>query len=993
MTDFSTAWLADRSVFAVDRRPVRAALHPVDALGEPMEASLDGKWKFSFAPSVEKMPQGFADPAVSVAAWEDIRVPGPIQLQGAGRWGLPQYVNVQYPWDGHEAVPVGGVPQKNPVGTYVKDFTLPGDWTGRVGVRFDGASSALAVWCNGTFVGYSENSFSPASFDLTPYIQRAGANRLAVQVFTYCSGSWLEDQDFWRMSGLFRRVTLYTQGRTHLADVFLKPVLDGDLENGRLTAEVLLEGERAGRVQLDTGDMCIEAPIAGDRLTLAADFPHPALWSAEAPNLYTVTLRVLAADGAVLEQVPLRFGFRRFELKDGLMLLNGKRIVFKGVNRHEWNCRTGRTVTIEDMKADILAMKRHNINAVRTCHYPDCTQWYDLCDEYGLYVIDEVNLETHGTWQGAAGQTPETAVPGDDESWRAAVLDRANSLFQRDKNHPCVLLWSCGNESGGGKVLAEAARFFRQNDPSRLVHYEGIFHDRRYNDTSDVESQMYTSAALAERWLSENPRKPMISCEYSHAMGNSCGALYKYTDLAAREPRYQGGFIWDWIDQGLLAKSPDGREYIAYGGDFGDRPNDGAFCCNGLLFADRTPTPKLQEVKACYRDFDVQPSRYDVAIRNDCLFTDLSQFAVRTELHRAGRLLESREVSAAAAPGETAHVPLPFVVPDDAGEYTVTASVLLKKDTAWGEAGACVAQGQCLFHKEQQPPLCTQGVAVVEGRNNVGVSGPGFEVLFSRETGALTSYRRHGVELLQEPPRLNFWRAPTDNDRGCGMPHAQGQWRMAGEDARMLTCGISHSSLRADWTAVYALPLAGHPTVTVLYGVSGDGQVEVTLTYNGEEAVTVPEFALLFTLSAVYDRVDYYGRGPAENYADRCRGALLGRWAYEVAANRTPYARPQECGNRTDVRAAVVSAENGAGLLFHTPDGMDFSALPYTPQELELARHDYALPAVTKTVVRCSSGQTGVGGDDSWGAPVHEEFCRVLEPGAEFRFWFGGAGK
>ena len=995
--DFSLEWLFDPEVFCVNRLPAAARMLLRDGDGKPMEQTLDGKWKFMFAQTPAQAPANPSARDNDLSGWDEIIVPGAIQLQGGGKWGLPQYVNTQYPWDGVEAVELGKVPQANPVGTYVRDFTVPPEWDGPIHVRFDGAETAIAVYCNGKFIGYSEDSFTPSAFDLTMSIERGAVNRLAVQVFRYSTASWLEDQDFWRFSGIFRSVWLTTQARTHLADVFLHPELSDDNTEGTLRAEVKIAGELTGRLQMDIGISCVEIPIQSREMTLSIDVPTPLLWSAEQPNLYNVALRILAHDGTVVEQTELKAGFRRVSIENGVLKLNGKRLVFKGVNRHEWNCRRGRSVTLEDMKSDILAMKRANINAVRTCHYPNRTEWYDLCDEYGLYVIDETNLETHGTWNWLPKNEMYRAIPASRPEWKNAVLDRAKSMVERDKNHASIVMWSCGNESAGGEDIYLMSQWMRERDPSRPVHYEGVFQDRSYPGTSDVESQMYTSAANVEEFIEKNPNgraKPFILCEFAHAMGNSCGAVHKYMELIDRYPNYQGHFVWDWIDQCLLAKAPTGEEYLAYGGDFGDRPNDGTFCANGLLFADRKPTPKLFEIAALYQNFVVEPSRYDVRIVNKSMDTDLSAYTLRAELHKAGRVLESREMSGAAAPGEETRIPLPFVVPEEPGEYTVTVTVRLKNDTPWAPAGTPVAQGQCVLETKKQPQPCLFPMRVIEGDNNIGIIGGNFQVLFQKTNGAMISYQWKGEELILAAPRLNFWRAPTDNDLGCADPFEKAIWRSAGAYAKCLSCGVSGDQLRADVTVVYALPTPQKDTVTVVYSVTGDGMVETTLTWNGDEA-EVPEFGMVFTLPHSLSTVSYYGRGPHENYCDRMTGALLGLWQFEAKENLTPYHHPQECGNRTGVRMAAVTGEEGAGFVLRaeSENAVDLNVLPYTPDEVEAARHPYALPPVTKTVVRVSGGQTGVGGDDSWGSKVHEEYRCRLHTGDTVRFSFGGAGK
>ncbi len=995
--EFDRKWLDDPTVFAVNRLPAHAALGLVDGRGQPMELCLDGRWKFAWSPTADGAPGGFASRHADVSHWQDIAVPGAIQLQGGGRWGLPQYSNIAWPWDGREAPRPGQAPRENAVGTYVKDFTLPAGWKNRaVRVRFDGACAALAVWCNGQFVGYSESSADPAEFDLTAMLDGEGPNRLSARVFQFCSGSWLEDQDMWRFSGLLRSVRLLADGETHIADAVVRTALAADYSQATVDVDVTLSGRLAGKLQLDTGEQCIEQPATTRKVRLSALIAQPRLWSAEAPNLYPAALRVLDEQGRVVEQTTLQVGLRTVAIENGILLLNGKRLVLRGVNRHEWSARGGRTITREEMEADIKAMKRANINAVRTSHYPNDPYWYDLCDRYGLYVIDEANLETHGTWQYARGETNMArALPGDNERWQPAVQARAEAMLRRDRSHPSIILWSLGNESGGGTVLRDTAAFLRKEDPSRPVHYEGIAQDRTCPDTSDVESRMYVPPEDCEAWLRTHRDKPFILCEYSHAMGNSCGDLARYTALADKYPHCQGGFIWDWVDQCLLAKAPTGEEYLASGGDFMDSPNDGNFCADGLLFADRTPSPKLQEVHACYQPFGVTAGKYEVQVENKTLFSDLSAYAVRVELAKEGKLLESRELRAAASPGQTAHLPLPFAVPDGPGEYTVTAYVQLKKDTPWAPAGWCVAGGQCVLRRQAAAPVCLLPVQLVDGGYNYGVTGQGFSLLFSKGTGQLVSYRRAGVELLAEPPRLNFWRAPTDNDRGWGMPWRMDAWRFAGEYAPCTACSAEAGQADepgAVVTASYQLGGSPQRAVTVQYLVTGDGRVQVTLEYAGSGPVQVPEFGMLFTLPKAADRVDYYGLGPAENYADRRAGALLGRYRYRVGENLTAYSRPQECGNRTGVRTAALLGPDGTGLVFgaQSPDGMDFSALPYTPQEMECARRAYALPAATKTVVRCSAGQMGVGGVDSWGTPLPEDARCVLEPGTRFTFWFQG---
>lgn len=555
--------------------------------------SLDGIWKFHYAKNDAQTIPGFEAEDYNCRPWDDIRVPAHIQMEG---YDIPQYANIQYPWDGREDVWRDAVPTDfNPVASYVKYFTLPeGFVKNGLYISFQGVESGFALWLNGSYVGYSEDSFTPSEFDLTPYVKE-GENKLALKVFKWTSSSWCEDQDFYRFSGIFRSVYLYTMPKVHVYDLKVQPVVAESLESADLvldmeicgkaetveksaddakmqnvSAKITLTGSRddskegaAGSVSENTifsetisfqpnntSDTIRFTDTGAATVHFEQEVNHPNLWSAEHPELYTLTVELLDESGNCVEYISQNIGFRRFEMKDGIMTLNGKRIVFKGVNRHEFSSKTGRAVSKEEVLQDIITMKQNNINAIRTCHYPDASGIYELCDRYGLYMIAENNLESHGSWDAAShGLVPkDTIVPGDNMDWEPMMLDRVNSCYQRDKNHPAILIWSVGNESYGGKVIFDMSEKFRALDPYRLVHYEGIFNDRRYEGTSDMESQMYTSVENIKKFLAEHKEKPFICCEYTHAMGNSCGAMHKYTDLTDTEPRYQGGFIWDYID-------------------------------------------------------------------------------------------------------------------------------------------------------------------------------------------------------------------------------------------------------------------------------------------------------------------------------------------------------------------------------------------------------------------------------------------------------------
>lgn len=993
--EFQTGWLSDPKVFAIKRLPAHSSHSYCGGKGESFTQTLRDGWKFFYSETPQTVLEGigqWSQEGFDISQWENIEVPGYYALQTVH--DVPHYTNVMYSWDGLEQLNPGEIPaEKNPTACYVRDFQKPEDWQ-KTMVRLEGADSAAAVWCNGAFVGYSEDSFTPSEFDLTPYVHE-GNNRLAVAVFRFSTGSWLEDQDFWRLSGIFRDVVLFTYPKTHIWDYFAVANPNGDYTEGRLEVSMHLTGELFGHVTLELEGNTEGASIVGEYLTLSATLPRPRLWSAEHPNLYPYTIKVFDGNGELLEAVTGQAGFRRFALEDGLMKINGKRIVFKGVNRHEWNCRRGRSVTEEDMLRDVLHMKRNNINAVRTSHYPNHTRFYELCDQYGLYVIDETNLETHGSWHysGQDGvENKRQGIPGSSELWLDAVLDRANSLFQRDKNHPSVIIWSCGNESGDGRDIFDMANLFRGADSTRLVHYERVKWDSPFAGCTDMESQMYTPVWKIEEFLKEHRDKPMICCEYTHAMGNSNGAMHKYTDLAEREPLYQGGFIWDYVDQSLLVEDPAGlgKTYLAFGGDFEDRPTDYNFCCNGLLLGDRRDTPKIQEVKFNYQNFTLTPALSRLTVKNTSLFTNANEYGLEVWLERDGETVGSFSGEISVNPGEEAFIDLPFEGQTELpGEYTVNAALVLREDAPWAPKGHEVAFGQTILPAVKgEKKRCELPVKLINGGFCYGAKGEAFSLLFSKSTGLLTSYCWKGVEMLFSQPQPNFWRAPTDNDRGCKMPFDYAKWKTAGLYAKLKTAQARQEENRVVIEGRYQLPAGEELAQT--FTVTGDGRVEVSMKYLGEAKEAAPDFGFLMTLPVRFGQVEYFGMGPQENYCDRRQGTRLGIFGYTAQENMTEYSIPQECGNRTRVRWAKVTDGQGHGMLFAGSPEMDCSALPYTPHEIENAYHSYQLPPVCETVVRCSAGQTGIGGDDSWGAKTHPEYWRRLEKGTEFTFAFQG---
>lgn len=976
------SWLEDPEVFAVNRIPAHSdhTYFEKETEERPLRQCLNGSWLFSYAKNPSMRVERFYEDSYDCSGFDTIQVPGHLETQGYGR---NQYINTMYPWDGEEFLRPPMVSKRNnPVGSYVKYFTLEEQMKGkRTFISFQGVETAFYVWLNGTFIGYSEDSFTPAEFELTETL-REGENKLAVELYKRSSASWLEDQDFFRFSGIFRDVFLYSIPRVHVRDIFVKAGLTDSYQEG--TLEIRAELIR------DIDDVTIEASLRdGDEKEIwngnaegkeEVFFKASGLavlpWSAEEPRLYRLYLYVKNDEGQILEFIPQKVGFRRFEMKDRIMCLNGKRILFKGVNRHEFNPVRGRAITREDMLWDIRFMKQHNINAVRTSHYPNQTLWYELCDEYGIYLIDETNLESHGSWQKLGEVEPSWNVPGDRPEWKAAVLDRASSMFERDKNHPSVLIWSCGNESYAGTDIEAMSEYFHEKDDSRLVHYEGVFWNRKYDHISDMESRMYAKPAEIEEYLENDPKKPYISCEYMHSMGNSTGGMKLYTDLEKKYPLYQGGFIWDYIDQSLYRVNELGERVLTYGGDHDERATDYEFCGNGIVYADRKASPKAQEVKALYADIKLEPDEKGVKIINDSLFVSTGRYVLAYRLLKEDRCLYEAETETDVAPESEAYVNLTYPELPGTGEFIYEVSLRLKEDTLWAKAGYEISFGQYVKKTADKAEEKTCPLEIIRGDVNIGVRGRGFTAMFSKAEGGIASLCYDGVEYITRTPKLTFWRALTDNDRGAKTGFDAAQWMTAGLFYKLTDVDVQEQKDQVCVTFEYLLPTVPQTKAYVSYRVTGDGKIHVHALYKGTDGLPeMPAFGMDMKLKARYDRVRYYGRGPEENYLDRREGARLGVYSYQAADNLSAYLFPQECGNRMDVRWVEVTDADGQGLRFET-EGVPFenSVLPCSAYELEAATHREELPKAHYSWVRILESQMGVGGDDSWGAPVHEEY-------------------
>lgn len=981
---------------------------------------MNGLWKFAYAKNQSLAPCGFEAADYDCKNWDEIRVPAHIQMEG---YDVPIYTNTTYPWEADESIKPGEVPEIfNPVASYVKYFTIPENMKNkRVCISFQGVESGFALWLNGHYVGYSEDTFDPSDFELTDYIVE-GENKLAVRVWKWTSSSWCEDQDFYRFSGIFRDVFLYAVPCAHVEDLSVVPTLNDTFDEGTLSVSIKADGDGIASVKLyELGDLSVEkydrAKLLLEEFDIelrnkeicegSCNVKNPLLWSAEKPNLYEVKIIVKDTHGNETEFISQLAGFRRFEMVDGLMKLNGKRIVFKGVNRHEFSSITGRVPNRDEVIKDIVTMKKNNINAIRTSHYPDDSMLYELCDIYGIYMIAENNLESHGTWEAYnKGYVDlDFVVPKDKPQWREMMLDRANSCYQRDKNHPAILIWSCGNESFGGKTIYEMSQLFRQLDKHRLVHYEGVFNDRSYNDTSDMESQMYTPVAGIEKFLAEHPEKPFICCEYTHAMGNSCGAMHKYTELTDREPRYQGGFIWDYIDQSIYKKDRYGKLFLTYGGDFGDRPTDGDFSGNGICYGgEREASPKMQEVKFNYQNISVDfDSDYIFTVTNKNLFVNTSVFDAFAILLADGEEVYRTKLQISVPPMDRASYEVPVTLKnsmiDVEKEYCIVVSFVLKENTIWEKAGYEIAFGQHMIKKPVSEYSCDKSVELVVGNGNILVRGENFKALFSRMNLGMVSYVYGGVEMLPNTiPLPNFWRTPTNNDSGNMMPQRYAQWKIASmyvttrQDQRFADTSprVDKNDNNIAITYTYFMPTTPQSSCEVTYRVFGDGTIETTLSYDPvKELGDMPEFGMMFKLDADYDTVKWYGLGPQETYEDRQHGGKYGVYENKVADNIAEYLVPQESGNKCRVRYAKVMDKKGRGMLFFG-DELSFSALPYTPHELENAAHHFELPPVHYTVVRVAKKQMGVGGDDSWGSHTHPEYLLDVSEKMEFTFCFRG---
>ncbi|MXV17065.1 glycoside hydrolase family 2 TIM barrel-domain containing protein [Hufsiella ginkgonis] len=954
--------------------------------------SLNGTWKFKWVRTPLKTPADFFMPGYNVSRWDDIRVPGNWQLQGD--YDPPVFTNIRYPFP---ADPPRVPKTDNPTGLYRTTFTIPGGWRGKqVFLHFAGAQSAMYVWVNGKKTGYHEDGMTPAEFNITRLLV-PGKNTLAAEVINWSDGSYLEDQDFWRLSGIFRDVFLFASPALHVRDLQVRTTFDRIYRDATLGLRIRLKNSGAmtgAGYQVKISLMDINRKVVFNHDLAAADVRpgreidvsfrklvrNPYKWSAETPSLYILQLQLTDGVGKVQEVITRKIGFRDVKIRNGLFLVNGRAVKIKGTNRHEFDRYTGRYITHAAMVRDIRLMKQLNINAVRTSHYPNATDWYNLCDEYGLYVMDEANIESHGLWAGEKIYLPEFAA------WRKPFLDRGTAMVERDKNHPSVICWSMGNESGWGKNFDELYAAIKKIDPTRPIHYESKTPAyanvlSRY----DIISTMYPSVNEMIRLMNLDPGRPVIICEYAHSMGNSLGNFRDYWRAFYAYPRLQGGFTWDWADQGLRAKTAAGLEYwniVNY--------LDGANADDGLVNPDRQPQPETNELKKVLQNFnvnDVDVASGKIAVTNGYYFRSAADVALHWSLKENGRVIQSGTISdLRIGPQQTRQLKVPF---DEellkAGEeYFLDFSFKLTKGQKWAGRGFEVASSQLRLPAQAGAPPLTSlrtlpALKLSKGKDLV-ITGKGFTVAFAKATGALNSLRFQGKEWLSGEVMPGFWRVPTDNDEGGGKTSYAYRWRTAGLGQPKVD--PVHMAAVQAYPQVIIVTVQNKVrfrnaavTAQVKYTVFGDGSIRIHSNFGIPPGLPpLAKAGLYFTLPAVLDSVAWYGRGPFESYSDRKESAMVGLYGGKVSDQHFPYVMPQENGNKTDTRWMLLTSANGGGLLFTGSPLFNFTVQNYSQAALNRSKNTHILTRGSRTYLAIDLLQMGLGGDDSWSPRVHPEY-------------------
>jgi beta-galactosidase len=967
----------------------------------PFYQSLNGTWKFVYADKYADRIKDFYRTDLNTSGWNDIAVPSNWELKG---FGTPIYTNIIYPFPKNPPF----VGEDDPVGTYRKEFTVPENWNGgEVMLHFGSITGCAFVYVNGQKVGISKVSKSPAEFDITRYLQK-GKNLLAVQVFRWHDGSYLEDQDFWRISGIERDVYLFTLPKLSVWDFFLKAGLDAKYSNGAFNANITLRKftgneQRKGSLAISiidkTGKLVYNQEkkfsASADSLQLlsfSGKVSQPLKWSAETPNLYDCIITLKDENGNVTNYTGAKIGFRSIEIRNSQLLVNGVATYVHGTDRHEHDDINGHVPSKELMIKDIQLMKEYNINAVRCSHYPNDPLWYKLCDKYGIYLVDEANIEVHGMGAALQGWFDTTIHPAYMPLWAPAFMDRINRLFERDKNHPAVIIWSMGNECGNGKVFHDAYKWIKGRDITRPVQFEQAGED--WN--TDIVCPMYPGMQHMKNYAADPAKtRPFIMCEYSHAMGNSNGNFREYWDIIFSSKKMQGGFIWDWVDQGFKQTDKSGNTFWGYGGDLGsyNLHNDENFCANGLIAANRTIHPGLNEVKKIYQNIYFAAkdlSKGIISISNLFDFTNLSDYNFKWELYKNGKKIDENSFLVDLAPHQQKNIALslPAIQPEVGVEYYLNLEAFTKNSTELVPAGhvAAIEQFKLSGDYFAQHPEVIGKLNVTKTENKLSFQSGSISGEFDLRSGALRSYKSGDAVKLYSFPEPYFWRAPTDNDFGNDMPEKLGIWRSVHESRQVKNVIVGEQTTDGINIKVeYELAAIAVP-YTVNYLIQNDGSIKVTASIDmtGRNLPELPRFGMRLKLTPQFDNLNYYGRGPWENYSDRNESAFVGLYTDEVSNQYcNSYIRPQESGYKTDVRWFTLTDKNGRGYKFEGIQPICFSAINHSEENLDPGmtkkqQHPSDLPPDKTVFVQIDYKQRGVGGDNSWGALPHDQY-RLLD--------------
>jgi len=990
----------------------QSALEAIKA-NSPNYKSLDGLWKFNWVKSPDQRPFWFFKDDYDTRDWKDIEVPSNWQMKG---YDVPIYVNITYPFKKN---PPFIEHDFNPVGSYKRNFKVPSDWKNKeVFLHFGAVSSAFYVWVNEKLVGYSQDSKEPAEFNITKYL-KGGKNSIAVEVYRWCDGSYLEDQDFWRLSGIQRTVFLHARPKTFVRDFFAVGDLDKNYNDGLLKVDLSLKSTAAddnefvvdaslyeGTQKLFTESKSVKLVDGKASVNLKKSILGIKKWSAEKPNLYSLVISLKDKSGNIFESISTKIGFRKVEIINSQLLVNGIAIRLKGVNMHEHNEITGHVIDEATVMKDIRMMKSNNINAMRTCHYPQQEFWYEMCDKYGLYLVDEADIESHGM-----GYDKDVTL-ADKPEWAAAHLDRLQRMVERDKNHPSVIIWSMGNEAGDGHNFLNGYKWIKGRDVTRPVQYERAEKSTNTPERhTDIWCNMYATIEEIEAYAKDAKNdRPMIMCEYAHAMGNSTGNFQDYWDVIEKYPKLQGGFIWDWVDQGLLKTNENGEKYWTYGGDYGEEavPSDGNFCLNGLVWPDRTPHPGLYEVNKVYQYIGFEPVDLIngmVRIKNKYDFTNLSEFNFEWEVVSDGLVLQSGKIpipDMKPKAGLLVKIPVERIDPAPGAEYFLNIRVSRSDEWNYVPEDHVYATAQFKLPVEGKPvPAIHDNLAVLQTKTvdkNLEVSGVDMKIIFDLVTGRLSSFNYKGKELIKKGPEPDFWRPPTDNDYGYGMDKLLGIWKKAGERTVVTKANISQPELgKVIVTFNYDIPdingkkIGGYATTFTIYG-SADVVVKNQFSKLSDNVPEIPRMGMQMQLPEEYTNLKWLGRGPHENYIDRKTSSDVGLYESTVADQYTPYIRPQENGYKIETRWLTLTNDNGSGILVSGDPLISFAALNNihddfeSPGKLSQYRKD-AKTANTHTIdvkprdlvnLNIDLGQMGVGGDNSWGALIHPKY-RLLD--------------